>query len=40
MYLNKLDHEIDKLLRKKEKPKQIEAGTFKLDIQRDWKGQT
>jgi len=38
MYLNKLDHEIDKLLKKKEKLKTYEPATFKLDIQKDWRG--
>ncbi|CDW83158.1 UNKNOWN [Stylonychia lemnae] len=39
MYLNRIDQEIDKLLKKKEKAKLYEAVSFKLETQRDWKGQ-
>ena len=38
MYINRLDEEITKLLKKKEKLKEYEAKDFILQEAKDWKG--
>ena len=39
MYLNRLDHEIDKLLKKKEKgAKEYQGISFTLESSKDWRG--
>ena len=38
MYNNRLDEEITKLLKKKEKMKEYEAEDFILEVAKDWKG--
>jgi hypothetical protein len=38
MYNNRLDEEINKLLKKKEKMKEYEAEDFVLESAKDWKG--
>lgn len=40
MYVNRLDEEITKLLKKKEKMKEYEAEDFVLESAKDWKGNS